>query len=102
MLIARHQTPTLVLVHRRPLADQWRQRLNESLGLTPRQVGQTGGGRKRLSGTVDIATLQSLARRPDSGELFERYGLVIVDECHHAPAASYERTLATATAVCKP
>ncbi|MEZ5260720.1 MAG: DEAD/DEAH box helicase family protein [Acidimicrobiales bacterium] len=97
-LIAAHQTPTLVLVDRRPLAEQWRERLGMFLGLQARQIGQSGGGRSRLSGIVDIALLQSLARQPDRAlELFGRYGLVIVDECHHAPAASYEPILAAAT-----
>ncbi|MFN0089118.1 MAG: TOTE conflict system archaeo-eukaryotic primase domain-containing protein [Acidimicrobiales bacterium] len=97
-LIAAHQRPTLVLVDRRPLAEQWRERLGEFLGLEPRQIGQRGGGRSRTSGIVDIALLQSLARYPErAGELFGRYGLVVVDECHHAPAASYEPILAAAT-----
>lgn len=97
-LIAAHQTPTLVLVDRRPLAEQWRERLCQFLGLKPRQTGQSGGGRNRTSGIVDIALLQSLARHPErAAELFGRYGLVIVDECHHTPAASYEPILAAAT-----
>ncbi len=96
-LIAAHQTPTLVLVDRRPLAEQWRERLGQFLDLKPRQIGQSGGGRNRTSSIVDIALLQSLARHPDrAAELFSRYGLVIVDECHHAPAASYEPILAAA------
>jgi superfamily II DNA or RNA helicase len=97
-LIAHHGVPTLVLVDRRPLADQWRDRLGQFLGLGRRELGQVGGGRDRLTGVVDIATLQSLARRPELAErLFDGYGLVVVDECHHAPAASYEPVLRGAT-----
>ncbi len=97
-LIATHQTPTIILVDRAPLAEQWRDRLGQFLSLKPRQIGQRGGGRNRTTGIVDIALLQSLARHPEqTAELFGRYGLVIVDECHHAPAASYQPILSPAT-----
>ncbi|MDA8061762.1 MAG: DEAD/DEAH box helicase family protein [Actinomycetota bacterium] len=90
-LIAQIATPTLVLVHTKPLAEQWRQQLGDLLGLARRDIGQLGAGRTRMSGLVDLATLQSLARREDAPEIFARYGLVIVDECHHLPAATFER-----------
>ncbi|MGH9223390.1 MAG: TOTE conflict system archaeo-eukaryotic primase domain-containing protein, partial [Acidimicrobiales bacterium] len=61
-LMARHRVPTLVLVDRKPLAEQWRERLHEHLGLDRRQLGQVGGGRNRLSGVVDVATIQTLVR----------------------------------------
>ncbi len=98
-LIARHAVPTLVLVDRKPLAEQWRQRLRDHLGLDHRQVGQVGGGRNRLSGVVDLATIQTLARRDDeaNGQLFARYGLVVVDECHHIPAVTFDRCLRSAS-----
>ena len=43
-LIARLATPTLVLVHTEPLAEQWRQRLGDLLGLKRREIGQLGAG----------------------------------------------------------
>jgi superfamily II DNA or RNA helicase len=89
-LIARLATPTLVLVHTRPLAEQWRQRLGDLLGLQKRDIGQLGAGRTRRSGIVDLVTLQTLARREDVADVFEGYGLVVVDECHHLPAVTFE------------
>ena len=88
-LIAEHRVPTLILVDRTPLVEQWKTRLMEHLGLTRRQIGRVAATAK-ASGIVDIATYQALARRPDAAALFDGYGLVIVDECHHLPARSFE------------
>jgi superfamily II DNA or RNA helicase len=90
-LIARHDVPTLVVVDRKPLVDQWRDRLSEHLGLPAEQVGQLGGGRDRQLGVVDVAMVQSLARRDDLEQLTAQYGFVVVDECHHVPAVTFER-----------
>jgi superfamily II DNA or RNA helicase len=89
-VIARHDTPALVLVDRKPLLDQWRARLGEHLGLEPNQVGMIGGGKNTPTGIVDVAMIQTVARREQPAELFERYGLIVVDECHHLPAVSFE------------
>lgn len=93
VLIARHRVPTLVIVDRKPLMEQWRDRLVTHLTLTPKQIGQLGGGRSKATGMVDVAMVQSLARRDDLADLTARYGLVIVDECHHVPAATFERAV---------
>ena len=89
-VIARHQVPTLILVDRTPLVDQWKERLCEHLGLGPREIGQLGGGKKtKLTGRIDLATLQALTRAEDPAKILSEYGLVIVDECHHVAAKTF-------------
>ena len=92
-LIASRGVSTLVLVHRKPLVEQWVERLSEFLGIPSKAIGRIGGGRRRATGELDVAMVQTLAR----GELedFVRgYGHVVIDECHHVPAVSIERVLA--------
>ncbi|MGH9096954.1 MAG: TOTE conflict system archaeo-eukaryotic primase domain-containing protein, partial [Acidimicrobiales bacterium] len=90
-LIARRAIPTLVVVDRQPLIEQWRDRLVEHLGIAAKEIGQLGGGRNRAKGIIDIAMAQSLARREGLADATSGYGLVIVDECHHVPAVTFER-----------
>jgi superfamily II DNA or RNA helicase len=86
--IAHHDVTTLVVVDRKELIDQWRNRLETHLDIDPARIGQIGGGRDKPGGVIDIAMIQSLARRNDPA-VFDRYGLVVVDECHHIPAVSF-------------
>ena len=89
-VIAARNLPTLVLAHRKPLLEQWRAQLQAALDLAPKQIGQLGGGRRKRMGIVDLAMIQSLKAVDDLEELFRGYGLVVIDECHHLPAFSFE------------
>ncbi len=90
-LIAHRRCSTLVLVHRRELLEQWRMRLPQFLSIEPKAIGQIGGGKRRPTGQIDVAILQSLVSRDEVSDLIAGYGHLVVDECHHVSAASFER-----------
>ena len=89
-LIARRGVNTLVLVHRRQLLEQWSERLGQFLGLPIKSIGRIGGGRKKITGTLDVAIIQSLVRKGVVNDLVGAYGHLVVDECHHLSARSFE------------
>jgi len=92
-LVAARACNTLILVHRRPLLDQWLAQLALFLGIDRRDVGHIAGAKRSLTGRVDVAMLQSLVRKDSVADLVAGYGQVIVDECHHLPAVQFERVL---------
>jgi len=89
-MIAERGVNVLVLVHRRQLMDQWVERLGAFLNAAPDMIGKIGGGKRKPSGLVDIALIQSLVRKGEVGDIVGDYGHLIVDECHHLSAVSFE------------
>lgn len=89
-LIAARKTNTLVLVHRRQLLDQWVERLRAFLDIPANQIGIIGGGKRKPSGLIDVALIQSLVKKGVVDDLVAEYGQLIVDECHHLSAVSFE------------
>ena len=89
-LIAQRGVNTLVLVHRRQLMEQWAERLSAFLELPAKSIGRIGGGRKQATGRLDVALIQSLVRKGVVDDRVSGYGHLIVDECHHLSAHSFE------------
>jgi len=92
-IIARRGINTLVLVHRTELLKQWQERLQAFLGAGKGMVGTVGGGKAKPTGKIDIAVMQSVSRQGEVNSLVENYGQVIVDECHHIGAVSFDAIL---------
>ncbi len=97
-LIAQRGVNTLVLVHRRQLLEQWVERLSAFLGLPAKAIGQIGGGRKKPTGVIDVAVIQSLVQKGIVDDRVGEYGHLVVDECHHLSAHSFEQVARRAKA----
>lgn len=97
-MIARRGVNTLILVHRTELLKQWQERLQTFLEIGKGVVGTIGGGKSKPTGKIDIAVMQSLSRQGEVNPLVENYGHVIIDECHHIGAASFDAILKKARA----
>lgn len=92
-LIAARKTNTLVLVHRAQLLDQWRERLAAFLDLPVDRIGQISGGKAKRTGNIDVALIQSLHRKGETKDLVGEYGHIVVDECHHLSAFTFEQVM---------
>jgi superfamily II DNA or RNA helicase len=110
-IIAERKVNTLILVNKVNLVNQWKEKLSEFLTINeqietkgkrskkPRNIiGQIGGGKQTRNGIIDIAIMQSLSRMGEVKEFVKDYGMVIVDECHHVPAFSFESILKNVSA----
>jgi len=89
-IIAARKTNTLILVHRRQLLEQWVERLKTFLDIPAKEIGIIGGGKRKPTGIVDVAVIQSLVKNNIVDDIVADYGQLIVDECHHLSAVSFE------------
>ncbi len=94
-IISELKTNTLVIVNRNNLLEQWREKLSYFLNINKKEIGQIGASKEKINGKLDVASFQSLFKKDNLEELIKGYGLVIVDECHHVAAFSFEKVLNT-------
>jgi superfamily II DNA or RNA helicase len=92
-LIAKRKTNTLIIVDRKQLLLQWVESLANFLNIPSKEIGQIGGGKKKITGNIDVATMQSLNSKGELKSFITQYGQIIVDECHHISAFSFEKVL---------
>ncbi len=89
-ILAARKVNTIILVHRVHLAEQWVRRLSEFLQIPKEEIGLIGGGKKRITSRIDVAVIQSMSRNGPVNDMISDYSQVIVDECHHLSAFSFD------------
>lgn len=95
-IIKDKQQPALILVHRKQLADQWTERIESFLGIPRKDIGHIGQGKNRSGKSITVAMIQSMEKALESTEsleLMNAFGTIIIDECHHVPAETYQRVI---------
>lgn len=97
-VIAKRKKTTLILVHRKHLLDQWLAQLHAFLDTEHLEIGRIGGGKRKPGGAVDIALIQSLVHGGAVDDCVAEYGQIIIDECHHLSAVSFESAVRSSRA----
>jgi superfamily II DNA or RNA helicase len=95
-IISDRQQPSLIVVHRKALMEQWIERISAFLGIPKHEIGRIGQGKTTIGKRITVATIQSLAKqmeKPDNSKLRTSFGTVLIDECHHMPAQTYRNTI---------
>lgn len=96
-IISDKQQPALIIVHRKQLVEQWKERVETFLGIPKTEIGKIGQGKSKVGKKITIATIQSLSKelvKAETENTLTAFGTVIVDECHHIPAETFRTTIA--------
>lgn len=82
-IISERKTPALVIVHNTELLLQWKERIKEFLGY---DVGIIGNGKYEIK-DITVGIINSVTKK--AVELSDRFGFIVVDECHRAGSSSH-------------
>ena len=95
-IIAKKEQPALIIVHRKQLLEQWIERIQAFFGIPKNEIGKIGQGKAKIGKTITVAMIQSLGKQLEKQEiegLNRRFGIIIIDECHHVPAETFGKTI---------
>jgi superfamily II DNA or RNA helicase len=92
-LIAEKGQPALIVVHRKQLFEQWIDRIESFLKISKKDIGRIGHGKLKIGKHITVAMIQSLGKKLDD-ELARNFKTIVIDECHHIPAHTYQSTIA--------
>ena len=95
-IIAEKQQPALIIVHRKQLFEQWIERIHTFLELPKNEIGRIGQGKAKVGKEVTVAMIQSLGNQFEKQKidnLHQKFGTIIIDECHHIPADTFSKTI---------
>lgn len=90
-IIAEKSQPALIIVHRRQLLEQWRERVQAFLGIPKQEIGIIGQGKATIGKQITITTIQSLPKQVE--RIKNHFGTILLDECHHIPAETFHNNI---------
>ena len=93
-VISRLKKPTLILVEKVKLLEQWKERISQFMKVYYNEKiiepGIYYGAKKKLTGIIDIASIKSIK---DEDDLYDKYEIIIGDEIHHIASKTYEEII---------
>ncbi len=92
-IIAGKKQPTLIIVHRKQLFDQWIERIESFLGIPKLRIGKIERGKCEIGHEITVAMIQSLRASDLPDNLHRAFGIILVDECHHIPAKTFRAAI---------
>jgi superfamily II DNA or RNA helicase len=92
-LIAKLKQPALILVHKKQIFNQWLERIEHFLNIPKREIGQLASNKKKVGDKITVAMVQTLNKMSDFKNIFDKFGIIIVDECHHMPARMFRNVI---------
>ena len=95
-LIERRKVNTLILVNKIQLLNQWKDRIKEFLNIE--EVGEISSRKKNITHVIDVASIKSLWNNGKVLDIAKNYGMIIIDECHHTSAYTFEQAINNGTA----
>lgn len=95
-LIEEKNVNTLVLVNKIQLLNQWKDRIKEFLSIE--EVGEISSKKKKITNIIDVASIKSLWNNGDVLDITKNYEMIIIGECHHTAAYTFEQAINTGNA----
>lgn len=95
-IISNKKQPSLIITHRKQIADQWIERIETFLGIPKNEIGKIGQGKTKIGKQITVAMIQSLSKeleKPDREKILHSFGTILIDECHHIPAETFRNTV---------
>lgn len=95
-IIEERKVNTLILVNKLQLLNQWKDRIKEFLNVE--EVGEISSKKKNITNVIDVASIKSLWNNGEVLDIAKNYGMIIIDECHHTAAYTFEQAINTGNA----
>lgn len=87
-MIADRKVNTLIITEKLQIMKQWKDSITRFLNID--EVGQIGGGKNIVTNKIDVASIRTIWNHGKFIDIVKNYGMIIIDECHHLAAFTYE------------